>query len=108
MTPQESHAMTQVTIKTNHQYRHTLDWYELTPREQKDFNYLDTEDAQCGAAFIRYRGYTYDLGQFMQVGDHAPRELAGWHGYHSDSYFSGIVVRFDDECERVMLGTYFS
>jgi hypothetical protein len=32
----------------------------------------------------------------------------GWDGYRSDSYFSGIVVRYVDDGERVIAGLYLA
>ena len=40
--------------------------------------------------------------QMRAAGFHA------WDGYHSDSFFSGILVRYTDEwCESVIAGDYF-
>lgn len=32
--------------------------------------------------------------------------LDGWHGYYSDSAFSGILIRFVDN-DHVIVGQYF-
>ncbi|MDE1767244.1 MAG: hypothetical protein KGI27_13380 [Thaumarchaeota archaeon] len=77
-------------IITNNQPRLILDWDQLTTKEQADFDYL-SEDERVGRDFVRYRGIAYDLGDFMRAtGD----QLKGWDGYHGDSYFSAVLVRY--------------
>lgn len=88
-------------ICTNRQPREVLDFCELTPAEQCDFDYRGAND---GAAFTRYRGTTYDLSDFPR----APADLTGWDGALSDSFFSAIVCRFVDGGERVVMGTVLS
>ena len=88
-------------IKTNNQPRDILTWYDLTPAEQKEFDYL--EDGE--GSFFRYKNWVYDLGEFMRF-DHTA--IPGdWHGYASDSFFSGTLVRFTSDYEQVIVGTYF-
>lgn len=95
-------------IKTNWQPRNVIYWHELTDKEKEEFNYLDSEDEQESAAFFRYKGWTYDLGEFMRIG---PTRLTGWEkfdGYLSDSFFSGILVRYvDHHAEQVIAATYY-
>ena len=88
-------------IKTNNQPREILTWHQLTPKEQKEFDYL--EDGE--GSFFRYKGWLYDLGEFMRV-DHTV--IPGkWHGYASNGYFAGVLVRYTSDCERVIVGQYF-
>lgn len=93
-------------ITTNHIPRDVIYGFELTEEQKAEFDYLDSiEDA----SFFAYRGNIYDLGEFMRID--AKREpclthLAGWDGYSSDTFFSGIVVRYVDYYERVIVGTY--
>jgi hypothetical protein len=98
----------ELTIKTNSRARDILYWHDLTPREQAEFDYLDSEDRQDQASFFRYRGNVYDLGEFM----HAPAGMFGkdkkWHGYVSDSFFSGVLVRYVDDNEAIIAAMYFS
>jgi hypothetical protein len=103
-----------LTIKTNRIPRDVLRWHDLTPKERAEFDYLDTEERQDEASFMRYRNWTYDLGEFMRCpadSSPAPDSLgfSGWDGYHSDSYFSGILIRYpDSDCEQVIAATYYS
>jgi hypothetical protein len=105
--------MSNLTIRTNNVPRLLLDWDQLTEKEQKDFDYL-TEDEGIGRDFIRYRGVTYDLGEFLRCPDSSnpsPAALAfsKWDAYQSDSYFSGVLFRYtENDRDRVIMATYFS
>jgi len=99
-----------LTIKTNNVARDVIYGLELTEDERKEFDYYKGEELD-GASFFRYKGCTYDLGEFFTVPDlmHAENpSLSKWVGYQSDSFFSGIVVRYVENFERVIVGTYFS
>lgn len=101
-----------MTIKTNNVPRDVLHWYELTDAERAEFDYLDSDDAQCSASFFRHRGTVYDIGEIIRidktVAPHPQRQgWEKWDGYHSDSYFSGILVRYVEDCERVIIATYY-
>lgn len=105
-----------LTIRTNNAPRPILQWSDLSEKERREFDYLDTEQRQQEATFFRYKGNVYDLGEFMRCPDseqsNPQMRAAGfhtWDGYHSDSFFSGILVRYTDEwCESVVVGDYFS
>lgn len=103
-----------MTIKTNNVPRDVLQWFDLTvaERDSGDFDYLDTVDAQASAAFFRHRGNVYDLGEFSRidqtVAPHPQRQgWEDWDGYRSDSYFSGILVKYVQDFERVIVATYY-
>jgi hypothetical protein len=91
-----------------------LDACELTEAERAKFDYLDWDALEAGsdsASFVRAAdGTVHDLGEFTAI--HAEREpvlrpLAGWDGYKSDSFFSGVVIRYmDSACESVLIATY--
>jgi hypothetical protein len=95
--------MDNLTIKTNGQYRNLIYGYEITEKEQADFDYISDEDMQ-GRGFIRYRGRLYDAGDMMR----APSDMPEWDGVVSDSYFSGVLFRFSSDGERVKCATYYS
>lgn len=94
------------TIKTNNRPRHIVYGYELTPKEQKDFDYYDNSEDFNSASFFRYRGHVYDLSQFMRV--EGNMALLGWDGYSSDTYFSGVLVKYTDDPDSVIVGMYYS
>ena len=118
------------TIKTNNVPRDILYPYQLTMIELAEFDYLighiaaDASDelkqeAWCdsGATFVRYRGELYDLAEFIRIvpkGASDPNgfahhdldgSLAKWQGIRTDSYFSGLVLRYaGDDWESVVIG----
>lgn len=122
-------------IKSNYVPRDILNAWDLTPTELSEFSYLidipdnatneQIESAWCdsGAEFFRYRGQVYDLSEFSRIiptgstrfhpMECDSADLQGWDGYASDSYFSGIVVKYPrDEFGivegKVIVGTYLS
>lgn len=102
--------MGDIKIITNHQPRFTLDWYELTPAEQKWFDYRKPDD---GAEFVRYKGNCYDLSD-MELAVPTLQKL-GWDGQVADGYFSGVVFRWEREewhknalTGRVICGIYLA
>jgi len=92
--------------------------FELTPDEKKDFDYWkpDELDEQM---FVKYRGNIYDISQFMRLpyGMTAERIKDGafhpfgrewdYGGYHSDSFYSGVLCLMIDD-ETVKMATYMS
>lgn len=98
-------------IKTNNVPRHLVYGCGLSEKEAADFDYLNPEELH-ERAFVRYKGQVYDMGDFMRidktVAPHAQREgWEHWHGYSSDSFFSGVLVRFSDDGESVVMATCF-
>lgn len=96
-------------IKTNNVPRPVIDAFELTEEEQKDFDYLDWTAIKAGEfnpQFFRYKGQLYDLGEFMLCP--STDWFKGWSGYYSDSAFSGILVKYRNDFQDVIIGQYFS
>ena len=101
-----------ITIKTYSHWNNFLYGYELTEKERADFDYIDDIDSHD---FMRYRGIIYDPCEFMRVPDNATMALdkdyapmMAWQGYQSDSYFSGVLIRYSDDCEQYQIGRYSS
>lgn len=99
----------EITIITNNVPRPILYEYELTLTERKEFDYLDWtafENGEASHQFFRYQGQVYDLDEF-QTTRTLPEfnPLYQWHGYLSDSFFSGIVVRWADD-ENIIVGRF--
>lgn len=94
-----------VTIKTNNQWRDLVYRADVPAKVLADqFDYQDADDTTDG--FFCYRGHWYHLDCFMRIeGNEA---LKGWHGYASDSYFSGVLIKLSEDGEQVMCATYFS
>ena len=107
-----------VTIYTNNVPRELIQWWQLTPREQKEFDYLDTEERQEGAVFFRYKGRVYSMDEFLRPGTmwmpEMPDAFKEWDSYASDSFFSGVLLKFardeygNEDYERVVIGWYCS
>ena len=97
-------------IITDHKFRNLLYGYELTPKERADFDYVEDIDSH---SFFRYRGHVYDPDDFMATPHNEParqelNELSDWDGYQSDSYFSGVVIKYSSDFEQVKIGLYLS
>jgi|SRR5690554_1535699 len=97
-------------IVTNNVPRHVIYGYELSDEERMDFDYL-SEDELIWRSFFKYKGEIYDLGEFMRVTDTMTLHndpLKQWHGYMADSYFHGILVRYTESMEEIVVGQFFS
>ena len=99
-------------ITTNYNWRNLLYGYELTAEQKAEFDYIDDIDSHD---FIRYQGNIYDPSEFMAIPDCANQavddgfaEFRTWQGYHSDSFFSGILIRYSGDFEQVQVGRYCS
>lgn len=105
--------MSEITIKTNNHPRPILDAYELEPKEREEFDYIDWKEVEEGAmptTFFRYKGEVYDLGEFMRLEHNMQESFNGWHGYQSDTFFSGTLIKYvevDNEI-CVIAGRYYS
>lgn len=103
-----------VTIKTNNVPRNLIYGYELTAKERKEFDYYSDEEIDTHN-FFRYKGHVYDPNEFMAISGTSmhciPCEngsFADWHGYHNDSFFSGVLIKYVNDFEQVIVGTFIS
>ncbi len=97
-------------IITNGQPRNLIALCDLAPAEAADFDYIKGEDVYSPRLF-RYKGAVYDSNEFTAPSREVPPErpfLAAWDGVQADTYFSGILIRYVDDFERVIVGRYFS
>lgn len=100
--------MAELTIVTNNVPRDILNGWDLTLKERQEFDYLnwvDIEKGEDSASFFRYKDEVYDLQEFELVVD---TRFQGWEGIRSDSFFSGIVVRYVNDDEQIVVGRYYS
>ena len=93
-------------IITNHHYREVLTSFDLSPKEAKEFDYLDLENGE--GSFFRYKGRVYDLGEFMIWDNPVSPTRDDWDGFRSDSYFSGLAVKYSECCDAVKVGLCLS
>lgn len=95
-------------IITNNVPRDIIYGYELTEKEQAEFDYLDfaSDDDSC-RDFVRYKGEVIDL-QDLEGNFGTETTFVGWDAYRSDSFFSGILVKFLIDDEQVIMGRYYA
>ena len=95
-----------LTIKTNSVPRNYSYGSDFTGKERQEMleqlDYLTEEDFNI-SQFINYKGYWYDLSQFLFTKGDSELENLGWEGYCSDSFFSGVVVRYVENDETTIL-----
>ena len=98
------------TITTNNQPRELMYLSDFSEAEQQqirsDYDWMEPEDLECNYGFFRYRSSVYHLQDFVRVT--GADELQDWDGYHSDSYFSGVLIRLTEDCDHVVVGRYCS
>lgn len=97
-------------IRTNNHWRPLIYGYELSAKERAEFDYIDADEISTHD-FFRYRGIVYDPSDFMAIREvvpHPQREgWEHWHGYISDSYFSGILIRYSEDFESIQVATFY-
>ena len=71
-----------------------------------DFDWMDED--QIGDGFFKYKGQWYHLDEFMRISKNAPAPMKKWHGYLSDSFFSGVLIKVSSDGEEYIVGTYLS
>jgi hypothetical protein len=56
----------------------------------------------------------YDPAEFRPIPrdtcapDGGIEQMQAWQGYQPISYFSGLVLRYTEDCEQVIVGTYYA
>lgn len=94
-------------VITNNHERSILSWHDLAKEEQSEFDYMDDDCKEC-ASFFRYMGNVYDLGEAIRVPEKGELEKLGWQGMYSESAFCGVVVRYTQDLECIVVGMVFS
>ena len=85
----------------------TIYWYDLTDAEQG--KHANDYDGVKESTFFRYKGLIYDLGEFLSArGNGAHSLVNAWDGYHNDSFFSAILVKYSDDGDAVKVGLALS
>ena len=67
----------------------------------------NNNDEEC---CFKYKGNIYFLSEFMRIEQNSPfyTDEGLFHGYYSDSFFSGVLVYISDCGEYVKAYTYIS
>lgn len=96
-------------IACNNKPRRFIYGYELSENERKEFDYLNHEELDS-REFVRYKGHLYDTGEFMRVTSTVANcHREGWEkfdGYFSDSFFSGVLIKYIDS-DNCTMATYY-
>lgn len=102
--------MNSLRVITNNVPRDIVYGYELTDKERKEFDYIDfSTDDGVFHQFFRYKGWTYDLEEFERWDNpNSPTVGTGWDGMSADTFFSGILIRYIEDFERVVVGRYYT
>lgn len=106
--------MTNIKIHTNNQPRPLVSVNEIPIEFRDEFDYIYDKDQQ---SLVKYKDYWYDAydTQKIHVGTGDPfgmvvdkgSPFADWHAITSESFFSGVLFRFLDDGERVVVGSYY-
>ena len=103
-----------VTLITNYHWRSPLYWWELTSAQQvwvqREHDWLSSSDTSSfeEETYIPFKGWIHTLSEFMWIGKNMPEWMQEWHGYTNDTYFSGLVIRYDDDNEFVQIATFIA
>ena len=97
-----------MNVITNNKPRMLLMWAELPGGiGGSEFDYVEDGDRH-ELRFFNYRGTWYDAFEFEYISDqpcYAPFR-GKWAAVQSDSYFTGVVLRWFDEFNSVVVGRY--
>jgi hypothetical protein len=87
--------MADCRVFTNNHKRDILYWHELTKKEQAEFDWIETSSTLTtdDATFFKYTGWVYCLNDILLAGVMFP----GWDGAVSETFFSGILVKYARE-----------
>ena len=75
--------------------------------------YIRDDDTGEFIEVLRYRGEVYRIDEFVRVcnnpwSPNPPAWLRQFDGYLTDSYFSGIAIKFDEDTEGYKVYTFIS
>lgn len=95
-----------LTILTNNHPRDVEPWY-MVPLEviEKDFDYLDLDNLRSGmdwAEFVKYKGGWYHLNDTEEC------SIEGWDAMVTETFFSGVLFKWVEGFEQVIVGRYYA
>jgi hypothetical protein len=100
-----------IKVYTNNRPREIIEGYELNKDQRKEFDYIDWSKVENGEEtpqFFKYKGELYDLGEFSTTSELHDSKLTKWDGIQSDTFFSGILIKYTPDFEHVIVGRYYS
>lgn len=98
-----------VKLRTDNKWRNFLYGYELPKKWRKHFDWMNDEEFET-MNFVKTPGknkWYYALDEFMITSNMAMFPGV-WDGYHSDTYFSGHVIRVSTDGEQYKIGYFYS
>jgi|CXWL01.1.fsa_nt_gi hypothetical protein len=95
-----------MNIITNNKQRHFKYGYEVPKSVMADqFDHLSEDERHDG--FIYYRRYWYHISDFLRS-NHPELIAKGYHGIHTDSFFSGVAIKVSSDGESYQIATVLS
>ena len=97
-----------VTIKTNNHERDLIPLCDLTEEERNEYCqgdvWMDSDQTLYGdSTFFRYKGRVYCTDEFMfNTSDY----FEGWDGILNDTFFSGILIKYTEDFDGVIVGRF--
>jgi len=96
-------------IITNNHERYFQYWHDV-PDEVRDwYDWLGEDNDYDG--WIEYKGNWSHISDYLAVHNefhnpNPPDWMIDWHGYKPDSFFSGTLIRVQDDCETYQIATW--
>jgi hypothetical protein len=92
--------MYKTVITSNHHNRQFKYRYDV-PEDVLDwYDWLNEEDSLDG--WICYKGHWSHISDYLKNDNNSY-----WHGYKSDSYSDGMVIKISDDGETYKIGSYY-
>ncbi len=94
-------------IITNNHHREFIYGFELPDKSKEEFSDISGFEDMT---YIYYKG-EYQLNEFLPIPKSLKErnpELSRWHGYISDSFFSGLLIRYSEDLETYQIATYIN
>lgn len=110
--PREDHGA-DFKIITNHHQRELVALCDVPADQREYLDYITGEDVYS-PRLVQYRGEWYDVSEFQFIPAGSFLAGKGWDGYQSDSFFSGVVIRWGrdwsggPDYESVIVGRYLT
>jgi hypothetical protein len=98
-------------VITNHVPRDVVEGYELTEKEREKFDYIrwdKLEEGEHSETFFRYKGELYDVNDCEPIFRDTIQGFKEWDGIFTETFFSGVVFKYANCYEQVIVGRYYS
>lgn len=97
--------MPEPKIITNHHFRR-IEYFDNDDENDTDFDDNFSKDET--RAFVWFKGERLFLDEFNYAGGTTPDVFKGWDASAHDSFFSGTLIAFSEDCEYIKVGTFIS